>query len=518
MDWVAIFVITFREALEVALTLVLVVAATRSLPGRMRWIVGGFMAGLLGSVVVAALTERISESMQGMGQEHLNASLLGISAVLIGFTVIWMRKHSRDLVKNLKETSLAVLEGRKPMFALSLIIGLTVLRDGSEVVLLSQGLFASGISVFSLIFGALSGVVAGAALGIAMYFGIVKLKVSAIFDIVSIMLIFVAAGMAAQAAGFLVASGMLPPLSTSLWDSSGLLSEHTLIGELAHVLFGYTARPSGMQFLCYVATLGIIFCGWKRTNSSQSSNKVPVAAAAVVLLVTAIIGPAFPAHALDKIYSPMVHSGEIEFETRGTYDFDKRDDRDGTWKQKFGVGGALNDYWAMEIYAETEKDNGEEIDVEAVALENRWQLTEQGEYWLDWGLYFEYEHATQSQTADKLEGKILLEKTQGNLEHRLNIIFEKEIGGYSEEETEGELSAVSRYRLSKYYEPGIEWHSEFGELNKLGSWSEQEHYIGPALYGKMGGGFKYEIALLFGISTEATDKVLRGVVEYEWYL
>lgn len=516
MSWAAIFIIVFREALEVVLTLVLIMAATRSLAKRSRWIVAGFAIGLFGSFIVAGLTGKISESMQGMGQEVFNATLLAISAILIGFTVIWMRSHSRSLVQNLKETSIAVVQGRRPMYALSLIVGLTVLRDGSEVVLLSQGLFASGVAMSELFFGALLGVAAGAILGTAMYFGIVKLKASFFFDVLALMLIFVAAGMAAQAAGFLAASGMLPPLLSPAWDSSKILSEHTWFGELAHVLFGYTARPSGMQLVWYAATLVLILFGWQRANPAPAKARSMLAAGLALFIFVAANIPS-SVNAIDKIYSPMIDAGEMEIETRGTYEFDEREDRDGIWVQKTGIGGSIGDWWALEANIETKKKKGENLDVEAVILESRCQLTEKAEYWLDLGLYFEFELATQSESPNAIEGKILLEKSHGKFEQRLNIILEKEVGGYSEEDTEGAISAVSRYRLNKNYEPGLEWHSSFGELNDSGPWSNQEHNIGPSLYGDLGGGFSYELAVLFGVSTEATDTLLRGAIEYEWY-
>lgn len=519
MDWTATFLIVFREALEVALTLVLVLAATQSLAHRQKWIFGGFAGGVFGSIVLAHFTNAISESMEGMGQEVFNAAVLSISAFLIGMTVVWMQHHAQHLVKNLKETSKAVVEGSKPMWALSLVILLTVLRDGAEVVLLSQGLFAMSNKVASLLMGGALGLVAGALLGVGMYRGIVRLKVNVVFDVISIMLIFVAAGMAAQAAGFFAASGIIEALSSTVWDSSHYLSEHSHIGELAHVLFGYTSRPSGMQLVWYGLTLLTVFVGWfsVRSQRSRTFGAGAVAAAFVLAVWYGLIAPQ-NANAIDKIYSPIVHSGELELETRGTYDFDDRDERDGAWEQKWGFGGALADRWAAELYLETEKEKGEDLELEAVALETRWQLFEQGEYWLDTGLYLEYELATESEAADKLEGKILLEKGYGQFEHRANIIFEREVGGYSEDETELEFSAVSRYRVNEFLEPGVEWHSAFGEIDDLGTWSSQKHNVGPAVYGKLGGGFRYELSLLFGVSTEATDTVLRGVLEYEWYL
>jgi len=92
--------------------------------------------------------------------------------------------------------------------------------------------------------------------------------------------------------------------------------------------------------------------------------------------------------------------------------------------------------------------------------------------------------------------------------------LKKQVGGDSEKETEGELAWGSRYRWQEYFEPGFEFHSEFGELNESKSFDEQEHLAGPVFYGKINH-FKYDIGYLFGISDNAVDGKLKWIIEYE---
>jgi len=237
----------------------------------------------------------------------------------------------------------------------------------------------------------------------------------------------------------------------------------------------------------------------------------------IIVLFLCILGFTRHAHATKKVYSPIVEGGELEIEMRGSYDFDHRSSKDGKQKQKYAVGYGVTDRWHTEFYVEIEK-GATESDFEFTALEweNRYQLTEQGQYWIDVGLYFEYEVSFEDDKADKIEGKLLLEKEMGNFTHIANIIFEKQVGGDSEKETEGGLAWGSRYRLRKYFEPGIEFHSEFGELNKSKSFDEQEHLVGPVFYGKVGN-IKYDIGYLFGISDDAPDGKLKWILEYEWH-
>jgi len=67
-----------------------------------------------------------------------------------------------------------------------------------------------------------------------------------------------ASSKAAQAAAFLAAINVLPALGESLWDSSSILADRSVLGEVLHVLTGYTARPQGIQLVFYLGTLLVI--------------------------------------------------------------------------------------------------------------------------------------------------------------------------------------------------------------------------------------------------------------------
>jgi high-affinity iron transporter len=83
-----------------------------------------------------------------------------------------------------------------------------------------------------------------------------------------VLLALLAAGMAAQAIRFLQAAGVVTALHTRLWDTSWLLSDSSIAGRMLHVLVGYTDKPTGLQLLVYLATLGTIalLMWWVRSS------------------------------------------------------------------------------------------------------------------------------------------------------------------------------------------------------------------------------------------------------------
>ncbi|MGH8370468.1 MAG: FTR1 family protein, partial [Gammaproteobacteria bacterium] len=79
------------------------------------------------------------------------------------------------------------------------------------------------------------------------------------FSVTSWLILLLTAGLAAQAAGFLNQAGLLPALGSNLWNTSGVLNQHSMLGQLLHILVGYIARPSGIELIFYVITLVTIF-------------------------------------------------------------------------------------------------------------------------------------------------------------------------------------------------------------------------------------------------------------------
>jgi high-affinity iron transporter len=266
--------IVFREVFEAALIVSIVLAATKGVIGSRRWVVAGVAAGIAGAAVLAALAQEITMAAGGMGQEYLNATILFAAAAMLGTHNVWMARHARELKSRLSAVGQAVTQGARPLYAIAIVVGLAVLREGAEIVLFLYGIAVSAASQHGAMFaGGMFGLGGGLVIGAALYFGLVRLPVKHLFRATSGLLLLLAAGLAAQGAGYLVQAGALPPLVGTLWDTSHILSQSSVLGEILHTLVGYIARPTGIQLAFYLATLGIVggLMAWAARSSSRSA-------------------------------------------------------------------------------------------------------------------------------------------------------------------------------------------------------------------------------------------------------
>ncbi len=253
------FVIFFREMLEISVILGIIAAATRGVPSRGRWVMAGVGGGVLGAAAVAYFAEHIAGWMEGMGQEMFNATVLLLAAGMIGWTVVWMQRHVRHVVTKIKQVSAAVQGGEQSLVALAMVVSVCMWREGSEIVLFMYGvLTASATSTAAVVLGGAGGTLVAGALGYGLYIGLVTIPTRHFFKVTEWLLILLAAGLVLQATGYLVAADMLSPLAADVWDTSGLVSDGSLPGQMLHAMVGYTARPSLVQLLAYGATVVVI--------------------------------------------------------------------------------------------------------------------------------------------------------------------------------------------------------------------------------------------------------------------
>ena len=133
-------IIVFREVIEAGIIVGIMLAVTKGVPGRGRWIATGVGAGIAGASLLAVFADQISNALAGIGQELFNAAIHFVTVIMPAWHNIWMARHGRELAAQMKEVGDAVAKGSRSLSAVAIVVAVAVLREGSEIVLFLYGL------------------------------------------------------------------------------------------------------------------------------------------------------------------------------------------------------------------------------------------------------------------------------------------------------------------------------------------------------------------------------------------
>lgn len=252
-----LFVVLFRETLEISVILSILLAATQEIKNRSIYIYAGIIFGMIGATIIALSTNYISDVFKGYGQEIINATILLIATSLIVWTIIWIKTHTKEVVSKIKTKSKQITAGESSLISLSVIVASTIFREGAEIALFSYGILFTTPSneLLGTILSGITGFLLAATIGFALYKGILTISGKRLFKVSTILLSLVAASMALQASTLLVASEVITSYTTPLWNTSNYISQGSVIGIILNNLIGYVEQPSGIEICFYFGTL-----------------------------------------------------------------------------------------------------------------------------------------------------------------------------------------------------------------------------------------------------------------------
>jgi high-affinity iron transporter len=256
----AAFLITFREGLEVALILSILLAYLNTIGRRDRhgsvWAGAAsaagvsLAAGLVIFLTAGSLSHRAEEAFEGI------VSLLAVG--VLTWMIFWMRRQARFIKGELQHrVDLALASGSA--VALGLLAFFVVLREGLETALFLFATFraTSAGSTATGLLGAVLGLGVAAVLGYLMYRGGVRLNLRTFFKVTGALVLLVAAGLLANAIHELQEIGWLPFGTGTAFDISGVLPDSGP-GLPLRALFGYNANPTWLEFLVWAGYLLIV--------------------------------------------------------------------------------------------------------------------------------------------------------------------------------------------------------------------------------------------------------------------
>jgi high-affinity iron transporter len=249
-------VLVLQEILEAALILSLLLAFVRYLNlasgervlSRRNWVVTSIIAGVFLAWIFSNNFNRISNSFDYVGLEITNASIHSASCFLL-VLFAWLFPVKRS-VAHLNHRSLGLV------FCMVVVVTLAILREGSEIMQFGGGILGQGQAGLPIFYGGVVGAGIGVSTGVLLYYALTGLSIENSLKACVLLLSLTAGNMASQAILLLNQADWLPFTPTA-WDSSGLLSESSVLGQLAYALIGYEATPSIMQVSAYL--LGLFF-------------------------------------------------------------------------------------------------------------------------------------------------------------------------------------------------------------------------------------------------------------------
>jgi high-affinity iron transporter len=192
---------------------------------------------------------------------------------------VWMASHGRAMAQEMHQVGADVAAGAKPPAALAVVCAVAVLREGSEIVLFLYGIAASGgTSAPGMILGGTLGILAGASVSALIYLGLLRIPARHLFNVTTGLITLLAAGLAAQAIVFIQQAGYGEVLTQTVWDTSWLLPDDSLVGRLVHTLVGYTDQPTGAQLVVYLLTISVIVTLMWAFRSHATASRTNTAA------------------------------------------------------------------------------------------------------------------------------------------------------------------------------------------------------------------------------------------------
>ena len=246
-------IIFLREVLEAALIVSILLAVSQLMRYTRNWIFPAMAFGFAGGGVMAYSMKAISNMLDGTGQEVINSTLLLFMIALITLTCIWLVPvhHGNTDTRPRRRPA------RVMTVILSAIVSLAVMDEISELYVYSYAAMLGPGNTVPLVTGGFIGTGIGASVGAILYYLLVNIPRKFPLKISIITLVLVAGGMASHLAAYLSQAGWLPS-QPPVWNTSAIIPENSISGQLLYALIGYEATPSPIQVGFYSATVVII--------------------------------------------------------------------------------------------------------------------------------------------------------------------------------------------------------------------------------------------------------------------
>jgi len=306
-------IIVFREVLEGALIVGILYTylnKTNQSEAIIRlW--QGVGAAIAASVLGSILFQMFADGFKGQSAKLFEGIVMILAAAILGTVIVWMAKN-RNIAEDLKEKADAALSSDGVGYGIFALSFISVFREGIETILFLYGVMVKegGLNIILSIIGA------GLGLGVAFLIFVQgrKVQLKTFFNVTSILLIFVAAGMFTYGVHELESAKVIPyyggkiiesdnnitatrmngdskvykitdnsdrkkivssakKWASRIWDlnppkneddSYPVFHDKGAIGGLMKGLFGYNGDPSLIELIAWIVVCGGLGYAWKK--------------------------------------------------------------------------------------------------------------------------------------------------------------------------------------------------------------------------------------------------------------
>jgi high-affinity iron transporter len=248
------FVIGLREGLEASLIVGIIAAFViqRGGPRALRPVWFGVLAAAAICATIAIVLNAVGRSLPLRQREAMEGILALVAVAGVTYMVIWMRRHSRELKRQLESHAESALVTGS-MFALVAMAFFAVLREGIETSVFMLAAFQGSTNPAATGAGAILGVAVASGLGYAIYKGGIRINLSRFFRVTGFVLVLVAAGLLSSAAHEFAEAGVLTVGLARAMDLSWLVAPGTVRASLLTGMLGFQPVPSVAEVTLWLA-------------------------------------------------------------------------------------------------------------------------------------------------------------------------------------------------------------------------------------------------------------------------
>jgi len=260
-------IIVLREVLEAALLFSVLLALAKQSAINQSWFSRSLLMGGIGAAAYGLNMGMVTEWFDGVGQEVINALIqLIIYCLLVVFISLQFKLHL--ILKYEQEPAIQKLKSLLVLLMI-LLTTLALSREGAEILLYLLSVARSENHISSTLIGMIIGASIGISIGFLFYYLLLSLSRNGNMIIALSLLVLVSSGLIAQATQLLIQADWIPA-QLPLWDSSFLLSEESIAGELMYALLGYESHPTAIQAIVYLCGIllpcFLILYIWKKRH------------------------------------------------------------------------------------------------------------------------------------------------------------------------------------------------------------------------------------------------------------